>query len=321
MLAAVHTQYGPPNVVFVKEVPVPVPKQDEVLIKVEASTVNRTDSGFRSAEYFISRFWSGLFKPKYQVLGCTYAGIVQAIGANVSRFKPGDAVFGFNDQQFGGHAEYTVQKAEGPIAHVPANITLAHAAAIPEGANYALNILRAAQVQAGSQILIYGSTGAIGSAAVQLAISMGARVTAVCSTPHTALVKSLGAHKVVDYLTEDFTQTDLRYDFVFDAVGKSSFGACKPIFKPDGIYISTELGKGGQNVFLAIWGGIFKTKKRVLFPIPTFSKEDMEWLAEKVVAGAFKPVIDRSYRLANIVGAYQYVEKGQKIGNVILQIG
>jgi NADPH:quinone reductase-like Zn-dependent oxidoreductase len=320
MKAAIYTHYGPPEVVSIGEVSIPTIKHDEILVQVVSSTVNRTDAGFRSAGYFISRFWSGLFRPKFKTLGCTFSGTVDKTGELVARFKPGDAVFGFNDQQFGGHAEYTVQKAEGPMAKVPVNISLHEAAAIPEGANYALVNLRAAKVGNGSKVLVYGATGAIGSAAVQLVKSMGAWVTAVCATPYVGLVKTLGADKVVDYLTEDFTKTGLQYDLVFDAVGKTSFGVCKSILKPKGIYISTELGKGGQNVFLAIWGSMFKNQKRVLFPIPTFSKEDMEWLADKVKIGAFKPVIDRSYKLEEIVEAYRYVEQGQKVGNVLLEI-
>lgn len=321
MKAAIHTQYGPPDVVSIKEVPIPMINSDEILIRVTASTVNRTDAGFRSAAYFISRFWSGLFRPKYQILGCTFSGIVEKAGELVTRFRTGDAVFGFDDQQFGGHAEYTVKKNEGPIAKVPGNIPIPEAAAIPEGANYALVNIRAAKVVAGQHVLVNGATGAIGSAAVQLLKYFGAHVTAVCATPYVPLVKSLGADRVVDYLTEDFTKTGLQYDFVFDAVGKSSFGVCKRMLKPKGIYISTELGRGSENVFLAIWGSIFKNRKRVLFPIPTFSKEDMEWLAERVAAGDFKPVIDRSYRLHEIVEAYHYVETGMKVGNVLLDVG
>jgi NADPH:quinone reductase-like Zn-dependent oxidoreductase len=321
MKAAIYTRYGPPEVVHVhNNVPIPEPQADEILIQVVSSTVNRTDAGFRSAEYFISRFWSGILKPKFQILGCTFSGIVEKAGASVTRFKVGDTVFGFNDQQFGGHAQFTVQKAEGPIALIPQNITIDHAAAIPEGANYALVNLRASKVQAGSHVLVYGATGAIGSAAVQLAKGMGAHVTAVCATPHVGLVQSLGADRVVDYLTGDFTKTGLLYDFVFDAVGKTSFSTCRSILKPKGFYISTELGKGSQNVFLALWGGIFKNGKRVLFPIPTFSKEDMEWLAGRVATGSFTPLIDRTYALDEIVEAYRYVETGQKIGNVILSI-
>jgi NADPH:quinone reductase-like Zn-dependent oxidoreductase len=214
MKSAIHTRYGPPDVVKILEVPVPEPKSDEILIKVTASTVNRTDSGFRSAEYFISRFWSGLFRPKYQILGCTFSGIIEKVGASVTRFKSGDAIFGFNDQQFGGHAEYTVQKAEGPVAKAPENISLTEAAAIPEGANYALVNIRAAKVVAGQHVLVYGATGAIGSAAVQLLKFFGAHVTAVCATPYVSLIKSLGADKVVDYINEDFTKTGLQYDFV-----------------------------------------------------------------------------------------------------------
>jgi NADPH:quinone reductase-like Zn-dependent oxidoreductase len=168
---------------------------------------------------------------------------------------------------------------------------LEEAAAIAEGANYALVNIRASKVCARQHVLVYGATGAIGSAAVQLLKFFGAHVTAVCATSHVNLVQSLGAERVADYLTEDFTRTGLKYDFVFDAVGKASFGVCKKILRPKGLYISTELVKGGQNIFLVIWVGLFKNQRRVLFPIPTFCKADMEWLAYRVANGDFKPVI------------------------------
>lgn len=318
MQAAVYRKYGPPEVVSIEEMPIPEPGVNEILIQVVASTVNRTDAGFRSASYFVSRFWSGLLRPRFPVLGCTFSGIVAEVGAGVNRFSVGDFVFGFNDQKFGGHAAFTVQHADGPIAHVPKGIPLDEAAAIPEGANYALVILRAAKVQPGQHVLVYGASGAIGSAAIQLLRAFGAITTAVCPTHFVAKAHTLGVHQVIDYEKEEFTSTHQPYDLVFDAVGKSSFGTCKALLKPQGLYISTELGKGSQNVFLTIWGRIFKNRKRVLFPIPTFSKEDMEWLAAQVKQGIFYPVVDRRYPLAQIVEAYHYVETGQKVGNVLL---
>lgn len=319
MKAAVYTQYGPPEVVSIKEVARPIPKDNEVLVRVYASTVNRTDSGFRSAEYFISRFWSGLWRPKYQILGSEFAGMVEDTGKDVTTFKKGDNVFGFNDTTFGGHGEYLTMAEHGSIALMPAGMGYAEAAPITEGSHYALCNIRAAKIQPGQHVLVYGATGAIGSAAVQLLKHFGANVTAVCNTKNAGLVKKLGADTVIDYQTEDFTKTTTRFDFIFDAVGKSSFGQCKPLLHQKGIYISTELGKRGENILFAlttpIWGG-----KRVLFPLPTITKEDVLFLRELVENGAFKPVIDRTYPLDEIIEAYTYVHTGQKTGNVILKI-
>ncbi len=319
MKAIVYTKYGAPEVAQLMEIDKPIPKENEIRVQVYASTVNRTDAGFRSAEYFISRFWTGLFKPKHPVLGCEFAGIVDEVGKQVSTFKKGDKVFGFNDKTCGGHAEYLTIAESDAVTTMPEHIPFALAAAITEGAHYALVDIRAAKVTAGQQVLVYGATGAIGSAAVQLLKEVGAIVTAVCSTKHVPLVKSLGADTVIDYETQDFTQTSTRYHFIFDAVGKSSFAACIPLLTAKGIYISTELGKNAINPLLAIttplWGG-----KRLLFPIPTISKEDVNYLKSLVESGAFKPLIDRHYSLNQIVEAYRYVESGQKTGNVILDI-
>ncbi len=319
MKAVVYKKYGPPEVAHLMEVDKPIPKGHEVLVKVYASTVNRTDSGFRSAEYFISRFWSGLFKPKYTILGCEFAGIIEETGESVTTFKIGDKVFGFNDKTFGGHGEYLTISETEAITIVPDNLKFEEAAAITEGAHYALCDIRAAKVTSGQNILVYGATGAIGSAAVQILKSLGTNITAVCNTKNIALVKSLGADIVIDYQTEDFTKTETRFDFIFDAVGKSSFGKCKPLLKEGGIYISTELGKNAENVFWAlttpIWG-----RKKVLFPIPSINKEDVNYLKELVDKGEFKPIIDRLYKLDEIVEAYKYVESGQKTGNVIIKI-
>ena len=319
MKAAIYNQYGPPEVVRLAEFEKPVAKDNEVLIKVSASTVNRTDCGFRSANYFIVRFWSGLFRPRNPVLGCEFAGVIEAIGKNVTAFKPGDKVFGYNDSKFGGHAEYMTMAEDDSLETMPENISFNEAAAITEGAHYALCDIRAAKISAGQQVLINGATGAIGSAAVQLIKHLGAGVTAVCDTQNTELVKSLGADVVIDYLKQDFTQLNARFDVIFDAVGKSSFRKCLPLLKKGGIYMSTELGFMSQNPFLAMITPLFGGKK-LLFPIPVISKKDVGFLKEMVANGSFRPVIDRTYPLEQIVEAYRYVETGMKTGNVIISI-
>jgi NADPH:quinone reductase-like Zn-dependent oxidoreductase len=306
-------------VVQIKEIAVPTPKDNELLVRVYAASVNRTDCGFRSAEYFISRLFSGLFRPKHQTLGCEFSGVVEKIGSRVSLFAVGDAIIAFNDMQFGGHAEYAVIQEKKAIAKKPENVNFEVAAAVLEGSHYALVDIRAAKVKPGQKVLVYGATGAIGSAAVQLLKHFGAHVTAVANTKNMELVASLGADKVIDYQTEDFKQTTEKYTFIFDAVGKSSFGACKPLLEKKGIYISTELGKGGQNVFLALISPLFGGRK-VKFPIPLPKKEDMVFLAKLAETGEFKPVIDRTYKLSEIIEAYKYVESGQKTGNVVLKI-
>ena len=319
MRAIVYSKYGPPEVAKLLEVPIPLPKDNEVLIKVYSSTVNRTDSGLRSAEYFISRFFTGLFRPKYQILGCEFAGIVEEIGQHITTFKRGDKIFGFNDKTFGGHGEYLTITEADAITTMPDGSSFNEAAAFTEGAHYALVDIRAAKVRRGQNVLVYGATGAIGSAAVQLLKHFGAIVTAVCNTKNVSLVQSLGADTVVDYQTQDFTKTEVKFEFIFDAVGKSSFKQCKPLLTAKGIYISTELGKNGENLLFALitplWGG-----KRLLFPIPSITKQDVIFLKELVEKGEFKPVIDRQYNLDQIVEAYKYVESGQKTGNVLLKI-
>ena len=319
MKAIIHTRYGPPEVLQHVEVPKPTPKANEVLIKVHATTVNRTDCGFRSAEYFISRFFSGLFRPKNQILGNEFAGEIEAIGKDVKTFLPGEKVFGYNDVTFGAHAEYMVMAEDGPITTMPANLTFEEAAPITEGGHYALCDIRAANVRSGQKVLINGATGAIGSAAVQLCKYFGAEVTAVCNTQNMELVKSLGANEVIDYTKQDFTKFNKTFDLVFDAVGKSSFGKCKPLLNKGGIYISTELGYMGQNPLLALITPLLSGKK-LLFPIPTISKADVVFLKELLEAGQFKPVIDRRYSLEQIVEATRYVEKGHKIGNVVIKV-
>lgn len=308
--------------VHVIEIDKPVPQDNEVLIKVHATTVNRTDCGFRSAEYFISRFFSGLIRPTNPVLGCEFAGQVETIGSQVKRFKPGDRIFGFNDSKFGGHAEYMVIDEHAALATIPETISYEVAAAITEGAHYALCNIRAAHVTKESRVLINGATGAIGSAAVQLIKQIGATVTAVCETRSLDLVKSLGADEVIDYTQVDFTKLNHlqnQFDFVFDAVGKSTFGKCKPLMKEKAVYISTELGPGGQNPFLALMAPFIGGKK-VLFPLPYIRQEDVDFLKDLVIQGKFNPLIDRTYPLEQIVEAHRYVETGQKRGNVVIRV-
>ncbi len=319
MKAIVYKKYGPPEVAKLTEVEKPVPKDNEVLIKIHATTVNRTDCGFRSADYFIVRFFAGLIYPKNKILGNEFAGEIESVGKNVQTFKPGDKVFGYDDKKFGAHAGYKVMAAGDSLTTMPVNMSYEEAAPITEGGHYALCNIRAAKIKGGQHILINGATGAIGSAAVQLVKHFGATVTAVCDTKHIALVKSLGADTVIDYTKEDFTQLNQSFDVIFDAVGKSSFGKCKPLLKKAGIYMSTELGYMSQNPFLALITPLLGGKK-VLFPIPTISKEDVVFLKELVEAGSYKPVIDCRYTLEQIVDAYRYVETGQKTGNVIITV-
>lgn len=317
MKSFIYTKYGPPEVLQLKEVPKPIPKDHELLIKVHATTVNRTDCGFLRGKPFITKFFSGLFSPRNRTLGNEFAGEIEVIGKDVTLFKKGEKVFGYNDIKFGAHAEFMIMAEDQPITTMPTNITYEEAASITEGAHYALSDIRAAKIKNGQNILVNGATGAIGSAALQLIKYFGAIVTAVCDTNNVDLVKSLGADEVIDYTKQDFTKINKTFDVVFDAVGKSSFKQCKPLLKKGGIYISTELGYMSQNPFLALITPLFGNKK-VLFPIPTISKDDVIFFKELVENGWYTPVIDRRYSLEQIIDAYRYVETGQKTGNVII---
>jgi NADPH:quinone reductase-like Zn-dependent oxidoreductase len=319
MKAFYRTTYGSPEVLSLKEIPEPKAKANEVLVKVHYSSINRTDTGFLTGRPLFARLIIGLFGPRQHVLGCEFSGIVKAVGAEVTRFKIGDRVFAFNEKQFGGHADVAVMDAEGAIAHIPENIDDAKAAALFEGAHYALVDIRAAKVQAGQNILINGGTGAIGSAAVQICKAWGAKVTAVCHSEHMAKVTALGADKVIAYDQEDFTSVNESFDFIFDAVGKSSFKACKKILAEKGIYISTELGPRNENPFLALTAR-FRKGKKVLFPIPYQTKEDAIYFAQLAKEGKFSPLIDRIAAFHEIPQLFDYVLSGKKIGNVIIRV-
>jgi NADPH:quinone reductase-like Zn-dependent oxidoreductase len=242
MKAAVHTRYGPPDVVRISDVEKPTARDNEVLVKVHATTVNRTDCGFRAAKPFIVRLFSGLIRPRVTVLGNEFAGVVEAVGTGVTSFEVGDRVFGYNEGPFGAHAEYMTIPEDGVLATMPANVTYEQAAPSTEGSHYALSFIRRAKIRSGQHVLVNGATGAIGSAAVQLLKSLGADVTATCDAENMELVRGLGADRVIDHTAEDFTKDDQTYDVVLDSVGKSSFGRCRRLLRPGGIYLSSKLG-------------------------------------------------------------------------------
>jgi NADPH:quinone reductase-like Zn-dependent oxidoreductase len=320
MKAVVYTRYGPPEVLQLKEIEKPTPKGDEVLIKVHATTVNRTDCGFRKPEYgFIIRLINGLFRPRKRILGSEFAGEIEAIGKDVKTFQRGDQVFGLSAGNFGAHAEYICIPEKGSIAIKPTNMSYEEAAAVCDGLMLAMTYIRKIDFLKSKGILINGASGSIGSACVQLAKYYGARITAVCNTKNIELMKSLGAEKIIDYTKDDFTRDDQIYDVVIDAVGKSSYFRCKKLLKPGGVYFSTDLGFLAQNIFLALWTPIFCSKK-AKFPIPKVSKRDIEFFKDLIEAGKYKTVIDRRYPLEQIIEATKYVETGQKTGNVVITV-
>lgn len=319
MRAAVHTRYGPPGVVQVVEVDLPVIGPAELLVKVHATTVNRTDCGFRAASPFITRFFTGLRKPRATILGTEFAGVVDAVGSEVTSFRVGEKVFGYAEGRFGAHAEYMAIAESGSLATMPPNVTFEVAAASTEGSHYALSLITRVNIRGGQDVLVNGATGGIGSAAVQLLKGLGANVTAVCHADQVELVRGLGADRVIDYTSVDFTQGEQTYDVVLDAVGKSTFGRCRRILRPGGTYLSTELGPMCQNPFLALITPLLGGRK-VRFPIPRHDAQMVRDFAERIASGTFRPVIDRRYPLDQIVVAYTYVESGQKVGNVVIDI-
>lgn len=319
MRAVVFDKYGPPEVLRIEEVGRPVPKDAEVLIRVHASTVNRTDTGLRSAEYFISRFVTGLLRPRRRIPGMEFAGTVEAVGPAVTEFAVGDHVFGVSSRTAGAHAEFVCLPQSAPLAHKPAGMTFEEAAAISDGVVLAMAYLRRVDLRKRRRLLVYGASGSIGTAGVQLAKYFGADVTAVCDTKNIEIVRSLGPDQVIDYTQEDFTKSGETYDFIFDAVGMLSFKRCKGSLKPGGIYGSTDLGPNWQNPVLALWTSGFGDRK-VIFPIPRYTKRDIVFLKELVEGGHYRAVIDRWYPLEDVVEASRYVETGQKTGNVVLTI-
>ena len=317
MRAVVHDRYGPPEVLRVEDVERPVPADDEILIRIHATTVNRTDCGLRSAEYFVSRFITGLRRPKRKILGMELAGEVEAVGAAVTEFAVGDEVFGVKG--YGAHAEYVCLSETAPLAHKPAGISFEEAAAVCDGAALALACLRKAGSLKGRSVLIYGASGSVGTAAVQLARYFGADVTAVCNTKNLELVRSLGADRVIDYTQDDFTRNGETYDVIFDAVGKHSFRRCRRSLRPGGTYVATDPGLMWHTFGLALltrWIG----DKRVAMGITKYTKEDVLFLKELIETGEYRAVIDRRYPLDDVLEATRYVETHQKTGNVVLTV-
>ncbi len=320
MRAVVHDRYGPPEVLRVEDVERPVPADDEVLVRVHATTVTRTDCAIRAAKPFPWRFFAGLLRPRRRILGIELAGEVQEVGPAVTEFAVGDAVFGGSAGRFAAHAEYVCVQEGAALAHKPAGMSYEEAAAVCDGFVQAESAMRTAELKKGQRILVYGASGSLGTAAVQLAKHLGAHVTAVCGTKNVELVRSLGADDVVDYMTQDYTKNGETYDVVLDAVGFHFFSQCRGSIRPGGIFVPTELGRlMVENLFLTLatkWLG----KRRVRFGVPRWSKRDILALKELVEAGEYRAVIDRAYPLEDVVEATQYVETLQKTGNVVLAV-
>ncbi len=316
MKAIVYTKFGPPDVLQLKEVRKPAPKDNEVLIKIYATTVVKEDPDMRASPGF-----NGFLKPRNPILGQELAGEIEAIGRDVTRFKTGDQVFGFD--MFGAYAEYKCMSENGALSIKPNNISYEEAASIPNGALTALPFLRdKGNIQSGQTVLIYGASGSVGSAAVQLAKYYGAKVTGVCSTPNLEWVKSLGADLVIDYTQEDFTENGKTYDIIFDTVGKCSFSKCKGSLSDEGIYLTTVptpaimlralwTAKSGSKKVKFVAAGLRPAREKV---------KDLIFLTELIEAGKIKAVIDRCYPLEQMTDAHRYVEKGHKKGNIAITV-
>lgn len=324
MKAIVYTEYGPPEVLRLAELPQPTPKDNELLIKVHATTVTSGDCNMRGFTFvprgfgLISRLMFGYRRPKKPILGVEFAGEVAAVGRNVTRFQVGDAVFGLDGAGISAYATYKCVAETAGLALKPSHISFAEAAAVPNGALTALTFLRKlGKLQAGQELLIVGASGSVGSAAVQIGRHLGAVVTGVCSTANVEMVKSLGAERVIDYTSEDFRENGRTYDIIFDTVAKTSFAACKNSLKPKGVYLAGAGGlpEFGQMAWTALTGG-----KKVIAGVSSESQEDLQFITELLATGAFRPVIDRMVPLEEIVAAHRYVDQGHKKGNVVIQV-
>lgn len=330
MKAVVYTQYGSPDVLHLKEVEKPAPKDNEILIKIHANSVNFGDLIARKLGVTPSRefhmpalFWLfarmefGFSKPKKDILGSEFAGRVEAAGKDVTRFKTGDAVFGYRGMKMGANAEYVCMPEDGMVAIKPTNMTDEEAATIPYGAMTALSLLRKVNIQPGQKVLVNGASGAIGAGAVQLAKHFGAEVTGVCATPRMQMVKALGADHVIDYTKEDFTQNGETYDLIFDVLGKAAFSRCKNSLTPNGrlLYASFKM----RQVFEMLWTSRFGSKK-VICALSSEKPEDLVFIKELAEAGKIKAVIDRCFPLEQTAEAHRYVENGDKTGNVVIRL-
>ena len=318
MRAVVQDRYGPPEVLRVDEVERPTPEEDEVLVRVQASTVTRSDSiGVRHEDYRFTRVFTGIRRPRNTRFGSEFAGHVEDTGAMVNGFRVSDEVFGI---KAGSNAEYVTVRESGVIASKPEGLTFEEAAAVPDGSLLALTCLQPGTPLDGKSVLVYGAAGSVGTAAVQLLLHhFGADVTAVCDTKDVDVVRSLGAREVIDRFREDFTKNGATYDVIFDAVGKHSFRRCRRSLRPGGIYISMDLGFMYHVPLLALVTR-FVGRRRATVGIGRYRKADLILIKELVEAGKYRPVVDRRYDLAEIVEAVRYVESGQKTGNVVLRV-
>jgi len=317
MKAAIRQRYCLPSQIKIENIGEPIPTDNEVLIKIHNTTVNRTDCANLTAKPFIMRFVLGFFKPNKTILGTDFSGEIIAKGKNVKAYNLGDKVFGFNDTGSESQTEYTTTTVDN-VFPIPANIDHKQAAAGLEGAHYAYSFIHKVTIKSGQSVLINGAPGGIGSALIQFVKQYDVKITATCDTKNIKLIQSLGANKVYDYTKEDFTDDIDKYDFIFDAVGKSTFGKCKPLLKDKGIYISSELGPYSQNIFLPLLTSF--ASKKVIFPIPYNKHKTIPYITNLLDTGKFKPVIDREYALEDISKAYEYVISGRKTGNVIINV-
>lgn len=330
MKAITFTEYGSPSVLKLTEVTQPLYKCNEILIKIHATSVNIGDiwaRNFRAITpakfsmpflfWLPARLYFGFMRPKINILGNEFAGEVEAVGADVKRFKPGDAVFGYRGQSMGANAEYLCMPEDGLVAIKPKNMTYAQAATVPYGALTALSLLRKANIQNGQKVLVNGASGSIGSAAVQLAKHYGAEVTGVCSTPRVGLVKALGADAVIDYTREDFTQNGQTYDLIFDILNKSSFSRCKNSLTANGRYLLASF-KTPQLFQMFITS--FTSGKKVICALSSEKPEDLDFIRELAEAGKLKAIVDKGFLLEKAAEAHRYMEAGQRTGSVVLTL-
>ncbi|MBC7877612.1 MAG: NAD(P)-dependent alcohol dehydrogenase [Anaerolineales bacterium] len=330
MKAITYTEYGAPDVLQLQEVGKPTPKDNELLIRVHAVSVNVGDIWARNFKaitpgkfsmpgllWLPARMYFGFSKPKVNILGSEFAGQIESVGKDVKSFKLGDQVFGYRGQSMGANAEYLCVPENGLVAVKPANMTYEEAAVVPYGALTALNLLRKVNIQPGQKVLINGASGGIGSAAVQLAKYYGAEVTGVCGTPRMEFVKSLGADKVIDYTKEDFTKNGETYDLIFDIMNKSSFAKCKNSLKEKGIYLLASFKM--KQLFQMLWTSMVGGKK-VICALSGEKTEDLLFIKELVETGKIKSIIDKRYPLEQTAEAHRYIENGYKRGNVIITL-
>ena len=323
MKAIVYTKYGPPEVLQIKDLEKPTPKENEVLIKINATTVTSTECTFRKGKPFFARLFTGLMRPKITMLGEELSGVIEEIGKSVKLFKVGDQIFGTAGPSFGANVEYLCLPEDGVLVSKPTNMTYEESASSVDGVLTALPFLRdTGNIQQGQKVLINGASGSVGSAGVQLAKYFGAEVTGVCSTTNLELVKSLGADKVIDYTKEDFSKSHETYDIIFNTVGKTSFSRCKKVLKPKGLYLEAAIGLAilSQVLWTSIIGGKKAKIAATGLRSPRERTKDLFLLKELMEAGKIKPVIDRSYPLEQIAKAHAYVDKGHKKGNVVITV-